>query len=104
MITIEQLNQWQDLVRSKNNAPIHFESFKQECRENGLEPVMEYLINNNIVARMKDGNMWVNWSSNKYYPEATFINLKSELTNGTRKPTLEERVEIIEQWIKEHSN
>ena len=104
MITIEDLNRWQDLVRAKNNAPIHFESFKQECRENGLEPVMEYLINNNIVARMKDGNTFVCWSSNKYYPDSTFINLKAELTNGTRKPTLEERVEIIEEWIKEHSN
>lgn len=102
MITIEQLNQWQDLVRSKNNAPIPYEAFKNECREKGLEPVMEYLVNNNIVARMRDGNAFIHWSSNKYYPDATFINLKAELTNGTRKPTLEERVEWIEEWIKNH--
>lgn len=98
--TIEQLNKWQDIVRSYNNKQIPMEELVEKCNEEGLAEVNAYLISNNIIARMKDGNVFINWSNNRYYPEATFINLKAELNGKTRQPTLEERVTILEEQMK----
>lgn len=98
-MTINEVNQWQDLIREYNKQPIPYEELKQKCREAGLEQINEYLINNNYIARMRDGNVFINWSSNKYHPEATIINLKAELNNETRPLTLEERVEILEEQL-----
>lgn len=101
MITIEQLNRWQDIVRSYNNAPIPMEELAGKCNEQGLSDVNSYLITHNYIARLKDGNTWINWSKNRFYEDATIVNLKAELTNTTRQPTLEERVSILEEVIQE---
>ena len=101
MITVEQLNKWQDIVRSYNNAPIPMEELAEKCNEAGLGEVNQYLISHNIIARMKDGNTFINWSKNRFDEEATFINLKARLTNTTRPLTLEERVSVLEEQMKQ---
>jgi len=100
MITVEQLNQWQDIIRGYHNQPIPMEELVEKCNDAGLTEVNSYLIANNYIARMKDGNTWINWSKNRFYEDATIINLKAQLTNTTRQPTLEERVSILEEQIK----
>ena len=101
MITIDQVNKWQDIIRSYNNQPIPMEELAEKCNDAGLAEVNAYLIANNYIARMKDGNTWINWSKNRFYEDATIINLKAQLTNTTRQPTLEERVVILEQQMKQ---
>ena len=98
---IEQINKWQDIIRSYNNQPIPYEEMVAKCAKEGLETVPVFLLNNHYIARMADGNTFINWSKNRYYPEATIINLKAELTNGSREPTLEERVAILEEQMKQ---
>lgn len=93
---IEQINRWQDIIRSYNNQPIPYEDMVAKCAKEGLETVPVFLLNNHYIARMADGNTFINWSKNKYYPEATIVALKAELMNGSREPTLEERVAILE--------
>lgn len=100
MITIEQLNKWQDIIRDYHNKPIPMEELVEKCNEAGLAEVNSYLIANNIIARMKDGNVFINWSTNRFFPEATFINLKAELNGQARPATLEERVAILEEQVK----
>lgn len=100
MITIEQLNKWQDIIRDYHNKPIPMEELVEKCNEAGLAEVNAYLIANNIIARMKDGNVFINWSTNRFFPEATFINLKAELNGQARPATLEERVAILEEQVK----
>lgn len=95
-MTIEQINRWQDIIRSYNNQPIPYEDMVAKCAKEGLETVPVFLLNNHYIARMADGNTFINWSKNKYHPEATIINLKAELTGSVREPTLEERVAILE--------
>lgn len=95
-MTIEQINRWQDIIRSYNNQPIPYEDMVAKCAKEGLETVPVFLLNNHYIARMADGNTFINWSKNKYYPEATIVALKAELMNGSREPTLEERVAILE--------
>lgn len=98
-MTIEQINQIQDIVRSYNNAPIPYEELAAECAKKGLDTVLIFLLNNHYIARLSDGNTFFNWSKNRFYPEATIINLKAELNGQTRKLTIEERLEIIEQRL-----
>lgn len=93
---IEQINRWQDIIRSYNNAPIQYTDLVAKCAKEGLENVMIFLLNNHYIAKLPDGNTFINWSKNKYYPEATIVGLKAELMNGSREPTLEERVAILE--------
>lgn len=93
---IEQINRWQDIIRSYNNQPINYEDMIAKCAKEGLETVPVFLLNNHYIAKLPDGNTFINWSKNKYYPEATIVALKAELTNTTRPLTLEERVEILE--------
>lgn len=93
---IEQINRWQDIVRSYNNAPIQYTDLVAKCAKEGLESVPVFLLNNHYIAKLPDGNTFINWSKNKYYPEATIVALKAELMNGSREPTLEERVAILE--------
>jgi len=100
MITIEQLNKWQDIIRDYHNAPIPMEELVEKCNDAGLTEVNSYLIANNYIARMKDGNTWINWSKNRFYEDATIINLKAQLTNSVRQPTLEERIAILEERVK----
>ena len=100
-MTINQINKFQDIIRSYNNAPVPYEDMVAKCAKEGLETVPVFLLNNHYIARMADGNTFINWSKNRYYPEATIINLKAELTNGSREPTLEERVVILEEQMKE---
>lgn len=95
-MTIEEVNKWQDIIRGYNNAPVPYEEMVAKCAKEGLETVPVFLLNNHYIARMADGNTFINWSKNRYYPEATIINLKAELMNGSREPTLEERVAILE--------
>ena len=95
-MTIEEVNKWQDIIRSYNNQPIPYEDMVAKCAKEGLETVPVFLLNNHYIARMADGNTFINWSKNRYYPEATIVNLKAELMNGSREPTLEERVAILE--------
>ena len=99
-MTIEEVNRWQDIIRSYNNAPIPYEDMVAKCAKEGLETVPVFLLNNHYIARMADGNTFINWSKNRYYPEATIINLKEELMNGSREPTLEERVALLEEQMK----
>lgn len=101
MITIEQVNKWQDIIRSYNKAPIPYEEMVSKCSKEGLSELVAMLTNNHYIAKMKDGNTFISWSKNQYYPDATIINLKAELGNTTREPTLEERVAILEQQVKE---
>jgi hypothetical protein len=101
MITIEQLNKWQDIIRDYHNEPIPMEELVEKCNEEGLAEVNSYLIANNYIARMKDGNTWINWSKNRFYEDATIINLKAKLTNSTRPLTLEERMEVLEKRMDE---
>lgn len=98
-MTIEMINKWQSIVRQYNKAPIPYEELVAKCAKEGLESVMVFLKNNHYISKMKDGNTFIFWSSNKYYPEATIINLKAELTNTTREPTLEEKVAILEERV-----
>ena len=93
---IEQINRWQDIIRSYNNQPIPYEDMVAKCAKEGLESVPVFLLNNHYIARMADGNTFINWSKNKYYEDQTIINLKNELRGSTRQPTLEERVAILE--------
>lgn len=93
---IEQINRWQDIIRSYNNQPIPYENMVAKCAKEGLETVPVFLLNNHYIARMADGNTFINWSKNRYYEDKTIINLKNELRGSTRQPTLEERVEILE--------
>lgn len=99
--TIEQVNQWQDIIRDYHNEPIPMEELVEKCNNAGLAEVNSYLIANNYIARMKDGHVWINWSKNRFYEDATIINLKAQLTNSTRPLTLEERVEVLEQQMKQ---
>lgn len=101
MITIEAVNRWQSIVRDYNKAPIPFEELASKCAKEGLEELQIYLTNNHYINKMKDGNVFINWSSNKYYPENTIVDLKAELTNTTRPLTIEERLTILEQQVKE---
>lgn len=98
---IEQINRWQDIIRSYNNQPIPYEDMIAKCAKKGLESVPVFLLNNHYIAKLPDGNTFVNWSKNKYYPEATIVALKAELMNGSREPTLEERVAILEEQMKQ---
>ena len=93
---IEQINRWQSIIRGYNNAPIPYEDMIAKCAKEGLESVPVFLLNNHYIAKLPDGNTFINWSKNKYYPEATIVALKAELTGGVRQPTLEERVAILE--------
>ena len=93
---IEQINRWQDIIRSYNNAPIPYEDMVAKCAKEGLESVPVFLLNNHYIAKLPDGNTFINWSKNKYYEGQTIINLKNELRGSTRQPTLEERVAILE--------
>lgn len=95
-MTIEQVNKWQDIIRGYNNQPIPYEDMVAKCAKEGLESVPVFLLNNHYIARMADGNTFINWSKNKYYEDQTIINLKNELRGSTRQPTLEERVAILE--------
>lgn len=98
---IEQINRWQDIIRSYNNQPIPYEDMIAKCAKKGLESVPVFLLNNHYIAKLPDGNTFINWSKNKYYPEATIVALKAELMNGSREPTLEERVAILEEQMKQ---
>lgn len=100
-MTIEEVNKWQDIIRGYNNAPVPYEEMVAKCAKEGLETVPVFLLNNHYIARMADGNTFINWSKNRYYPEATIINLKAELMDGSREPTLEERVAILEEQMKQ---
>lgn len=100
-MTIEQVNKWQDIIRGYNNQPIPYEGMVAKCAKEGLESVPVFLLNNHYIARLPDGNTFINWSKNKYYPEATIVALKAELTNTTRPLTLEERVAILEEQMKQ---
>lgn len=100
-MTIEQINRWQDIVRGYNNAPIQYTDLVAKCAKEGLESVPVFLLNNHYIAKLPDGNTFINWSKNRYYPEATIVALKAELMNGSREPTLEERVAILEMQMKE---
>lgn len=93
---IEQINRWQDIIRSYNNQPIPYEDMVAKCAKEGLESVPVFLLNNHYIAKLPDGNTFINWSKNRYYPEATIVALKAELTDSSREPTLEERVVILE--------
>lgn len=98
---IEQINRWQDIIRSYNNQPIPYEDMVAKCAKEGLESVPVFLLNNHYIARMKDGNTFINWSKNRYYEDKTIIQLKAELTDSSREPTLEERVAILEEQMKQ---
>lgn len=100
-MTIEQINRWQSIIRGYNNQPIPYEDMVAKCAKEGLETVPVFLLNNHYIARMADGNTFINWSKNKYYPEATIVALKAELTDSSREPTLEERVAILEEQMKQ---
>lgn len=100
-MTIEQINRWQDIVRGYNNAPIQYTDLVAKCAKEGLETVPVFLLNNHYIAKLPDGNTFINWSKNRYYPEATIIQLKAELTDSSREPTLEERVALLEEQMKE---
>lgn len=99
-MTIEQINRWQDIIRGYNNQPIPYEDMVAKCAKEGLETVPVFLLNNHYIAKLPDGNTFINWSKNRYYPEATIIQLKAELTDSSREPTLEERVTILEAQMK----
>ena len=101
MITIEQINQWQDIVRTYNNQPIPYTDLVAKCAKSGLENVMIFLNNEHYISKMKDGNVFVNWSKNKFYSDKTIVALKAELTGSSREPTLEERVTILEEQMKQ---
>lgn len=98
---IEQINKWQDIIRSYNNQPINYEEMVAKSAKEGLETVPVFLLNNHYIAKLPDGNTFINWSKNKYYPKATIVALKAELMNGSREPTLEERVAILEEQMKQ---
>ena len=100
-MTIEQVNQWQSIIRSYNNQPINYEDMVAKSAKEGLTELVVFLLNNHYIAKLPDGNTWINWSKNKYHPEATIINLKAELTGSVRQPTLEERVAILEEQMKQ---
>ena len=100
-MTIDKINQWQDIVRSHNNQPIKYEELVSECAKVGLEQVCVFLLNNHYIGIMRDGNVFINWSKNNYFPEATIINLKAELQGVARKATVEERLEILEARVSE---
>lgn len=100
-MTIEQINKWQDIIRKYNNQPINYEDMVAKCAKEGLESIPVFLLNNHYIAKLPDGNTFINWSKNKYYPEATIVNLKAELSNTTRPLTIEERVAILEEQVKE---
>lgn len=100
-MTIEQINQIQDIVRSYNNAPVPYEELAAKCARVGLDTVLIFLLNNHYIAKLPDGNTFFNWSKNRFYPEATIVNLKAELNGQTRKLTIEERLEIIEKRLDE---
>lgn len=95
-MTIEEVNKWQDIIRGYNNQPINYEEMVAKSAKEGLQTLVVFLLNNHYIARMSDGNTFINWSKNKYYPEATIVALKAELMGGSREPTLEERVAILE--------
>ena len=99
-MTIEQLNKWQDIIRGYNNSPINYEDMVKKSAKEGLVELVVFLNNNHYIAKMKDGNTFINWSRNNYYPEATIINLKAELNGQARPATIEERVSILEERIK----
>ena len=99
-MTIEQLNKWQDIIRGYNNSPINYEDMVEKSAKEGLVELVVFLNNNHYIAKMKDGNTFINWSRNNYYPEATIINLKAELNGQARPATIEERVSILEERIK----
>lgn len=101
MVTVEQINQWQDIVRKHNNQPIKYEELVSECAKVGLEQVCVFLLNNHYIGIMRDGNVFISWSKNNYFPEATIINLKAELQGVARKATVEERLEILEARVSE---
>lgn len=100
-MTIEQINQWQDIVRKHNNQPIKYEDLVSECARVGLEQVCVFLLNNHYIGIMRDGNTFISWTKNNYFPEATIVNLKAELNGQTRKATVEERLEILEQRVSQ---
>lgn len=100
-MTIEEVNKWQDIIRSYNNQPINYEEMVAKSAKEGLQTLVVFLLNNHYIAKLPDGNTFINWSKNKFYPEATIINLKAELTGSVREPTLEERVAILEEQMKQ---
>lgn len=100
-MTIEEVNKWQDIIRSYNNQPINYEEMVAKSAKEGLQTLVVFLLNNHYIAKLPDGNTFINWSKNKYYPEATIVALKAELMNGYREPTLEERVAILEEQMKQ---
>jgi hypothetical protein len=100
-MTIDQVNKWQGIIRSYKKQPINYEDMVAKSNKEGLTELVVFLRNNHYIAKMADGNTFINWSSNKYYPEATIVALKAELMNGSREPTLEERVAILEEQMKQ---
>ena len=100
-MTIEQLNHVCSIVREYNNQPVPYEELAQKCAKEGLTEVLLHLFNNHYIGVMNDGNTFFNWTKNKYYPEATICGLKDELRGSVREPTLEERVAILEEQVKQ---
>lgn len=100
-MTINELNQWQNIIRSYNKAPIPYTDMVEKSAKEGIESVPMFLKNNNYIGIMKDGNTFINWTKNQYYPEATIINLKAELSGESRPLTLEERVELLEKQVEQ---
>lgn len=100
-MTIEEVNKWQDIIRSYNNQPINYEEMVAKSAKEGLETLVVFLLNNHYIAKLPDGNTFINWSKNKFYPEKTIIQLKAELMDCSREPTLEERVAILEEQMKQ---
>lgn len=98
-MNIEDVNKWQGIIRSYKKQPINYEDMVAKSTKEGLTELVVFLRNNHYIAKMADGNTFINWSSNKYYPEATIVNLKAELTNTTREPTLEEKVAILTEMV-----
>lgn len=100
-MNIEQINRWQSIVRDYNNQPIPYTDLVAKCAKEGLESVMIFLKNEHYLSILPDGNVFIFWSKNKYYEDQTIINLKNELRGSTRQPTLEERVSILEEQVKQ---
>lgn len=100
MITIEMVNKWQDLVKGYNSRTIPYDDMVAKSAKAGLTELVALLTNGHYINKMKDGNVFINWSKNPYYPEATILDLKSELSNNTRAPTTEERIAILEETVE----
>lgn len=78
--TLQQLEQWNELANNIGRKK-PYEILLNNSIAEGIEDVTLWLLENNYIGIMGDGNTFISWTKNSMYPENTIANLKAILLN-----------------------